>query len=64
MSAKKVRGALPLPSYAGRPAEGACELVIITQNAAKKSIHICVQQDSRHWSQLGNSIIFTAAQGI
>lgn len=37
-SAKNLTWVLPLPSYAGRPAEGACELVIITQNAAKKDI--------------------------
>lgn len=50
-SANNITGALPLLSYAGSPAEGACELVIITQNAAKKGIHICVQQDSRPWSE-------------
>lgn len=48
-SANNITGALPLLSYAGSPAEGACELVIITQNAAKNDIHICVQRDSRHW---------------
>lgn len=35
-SAKNITGALPLLSYAGSPAEGACELVIITPNAAEK----------------------------
>lgn len=59
-SAKNVTGALPLLSYAGSPAEGACELVIITPNAAEKDTHICVQQDSR----LGNFMILTAAHGI
>lgn len=47
-------------SYAGSPAEGACELVLITPNAAEKDTRICVQQDSR----LGNFMILTAAHGI
>lgn len=49
-SANNITGALPSLSYAGSPAEGACELAIITQNAARNDTHIFVQQDRRHWS--------------
>lgn len=45
-STNNLTGALPLGSYAGSPAEGACELAIILKNAVQKDIHVCVQQDS------------------
>lgn len=60
-STNNLTGALPLGSYAGSPAEGACELAIILKNAVQKDTRLCsagqLTEAERCWSQLGNLMI-------
>lgn len=53
---KNLTGALPLVSYFGSPAEGACELLMTLKNAVQRYISFQLTQAERCWSHPGSSM--------